>query len=250
MNKTILVTGSSRGLGATIAKTLSQQGYNIIINYYKNKSLAEDLVSDIGSDHAIAIQADVTNRNDIDHLIEQATQYFGKIDVVINNALVGFKFDPTQQKSFTDLAWDDYQQQIDGTLKAAFNVTQSVMPQFLERQQGIIISIGTNLYQNPVVPYHEYTTAKAGLIGFTRNIAAELGKFGIRANVVSGGLLKTTDASATTTSEVFDMIAQTTPLKRVTSPQDIANMVAYLASEQANGITGQNFTVDGGLTMN
>ncbi|OEL08633.1 3-oxoacyl-ACP reductase [Staphylococcus equorum] len=250
MNKTILVTGSSRGLGATIAKTLSQQGYNIIINYYKNKSLAEDLVSDIGSDHAIAIQADVTNRNDIDHLIEQATQYFGKIDVVINNALVGFKFDPTQQKSFTDLAWDDYQQQIDGTLKAAFNVTQSVMPQFLERQQGIIISIGTNLYQNPVVPYHEYTTAKAGLIGFTRNIAAELGKFGIRANVVSGGLLKTTDASATTTSEVFDMIAQTTPLKRVTSPQDIANMVAYLASEQANGITGQNFTIDGGLTMN
>ncbi|WP_432755835.1 3-oxoacyl-ACP reductase [Staphylococcus equorum] len=250
MNKTILVTGSSRGLGATIAKTLSQQGYNIIINYYKNKSLAEDLVSDIGSDHAIAIQADVTNRNDIDHLIEQATQYFGKIDVVINNALVGFKFDPTQQKSFTDLAWDDYQQQIDGTLKAAFNVTQSVMPQFLERQQGIIISIGTNLYQNPVIPYHEYTTAKAGLIGFTRNIAAELGKFGIRANVVSGGLLKTTDASATTTSEVFDMIAQTTPLKRVTSPQDIANMVAYLASEQANGITGQNFTVDGGLTMN
>lgn len=250
MNKTILVTGSSRGLGATIAKTLSQQGYNIIINYYKNKSLAEDLVSDIGSDHAIAIQADVTNRNDIDHLIEQATQYFGKIDVVINNALVGFKFDPTQQKSFTDLAWDDYQQQIDGTLKAAFNVTQSVMPQFLERQQGIIISIGTNLYQNPVVPYHEYTTAKAGLIGFTRNIAAELGKFGVRANVVSGGLLKTTDASATTTSEVFDMIAQTTPLKRVTSPQDIANMVAYLASEQANGITGQNFTVDGGLTMN
>ncbi|MEK4562078.1 3-oxoacyl-ACP reductase [Staphylococcus sp. FSL K6-3157] len=250
MNKTILVTGSSRGLGATIAKTLSQQGYNIIINYYKNKSLAEDLVSDIGSDHAIAIQADVTNRNDIDHLIEQATQYFGKIDVVVNNALVGFKFDPTQQKSFAELAWDDYQQQIDGTLKAAFNVTQSVMPQFLERQQGIIISIGTNLYQNPVVPYHEYTTAKAGLIGFTRNIAAELGKFGVRANVVSGGLLKTTDASATTTSEVFDMIAQTTPLKRVTSPQDIANMVAYLASEQANGITGQNFTIDGGLTMN
>ncbi|MDG0844188.1 3-oxoacyl-ACP reductase [Staphylococcus equorum] len=250
MNKTVLVTGSSRGLGATIAKTLSQQGYNIIINYYKNKSLAEQIVSDFGSDRAIAIQADVTNRNDIDRLIEQATQYFGKIDVVVNNALVGFKFDPTQQKAFKDLMWEDYQQQIDGTLKAAFNVTQSVMPQFLERQQGTIISIGTNLYQNPIVPYHEYTTAKAGLIGFTRNIAAELGQFGIKANVVSGGLLKTTDASATTTPEVFDVIAQTTPLKRVTSPQDVANMVAYLASEQAKGVTGQNFTVDGGLTMN
>ncbi|WP_145429111.1 SDR family NAD(P)-dependent oxidoreductase, partial [Staphylococcus hominis] len=82
--------------------------------------------------------------------------------------LVGFKFDPNQQKSFEDLTWEDYQQQLNGTLKGAFNVTQSVIPQFIEQQSGCIISIGTNLYQNPVVPYHEYTTAKAGLIGFTR----------------------------------------------------------------------------------
>ena len=111
-------------------------------------------------------------------------------------------------------------------------------------------NIGTNLFQNPVVPYHEYTTAKAGLIGFTRNIAAELGQYGIRANVVSGGLLKTTDASAATSDAVFDLIKQTTPLNSVTSPQDVAHMVAFLASEHATGITGQNYTVDGGLTMN
>ncbi|PTH59899.1 SDR family oxidoreductase, partial [Staphylococcus arlettae] len=115
---------------------------------------------------------------------------------------------------------------------------------------GAIINIGTNLFQNPVVPYHEYTTAKAGLIGFTRNIAAELGQYGIRANVVSGGLLKTTDASAATSDAVFDLIEQTIPLKSVTSPQDVAHMVAFLASERATGITGQNYTVDGGLTMN
>ncbi|PKI22973.1 3-oxoacyl-ACP reductase [Staphylococcus succinus] len=250
MNKTVLVTGSSRGLGAVIVRTLSQQGYNVIINYFQNKVLAEQLVSDIGEHQAIAIQADVTNRNDVEKLIAQATEYFGHIDAVVNNALVGFKFDPTQQKPFKDLSWDDYQQQLDGTLKSAFNVIQSVLPQFLERQSGSIISIGTNLYQNPVVPYHEYTTAKAGLIGLTRNIAAELGQFGITANVVSGGLLKTTDASAATTAEVFDLIAQTTPLKKVTAPQDVANMVAYLVSDQAKGITGQNFTIDGGLTMN
>ena len=129
-------------------------------------------------------------------------------------------------------------------------MTQAVVKQFISRETGTIVSIGTNLYQNPVVPYHEYTTAKAGLIGFTRNIAAELGQFGINANVVSGGLLKTTDASAATTQEVFDLIAQTTPLRQVTSPQDVANMVSYLISDQAKGITGQNFTVDGGLTMN
>lgn len=250
MKKNVIVTGSSRGLGATIVKTLAQKGHNVVINYHNSKDAAQNLVDEIGTRQAIAIQADVTKRNEIDRLVDKATQYFGQVDVVINNALVGFKFDPVQQKAFADLSWKDYQQQIDGTLKAAFNVCQSVIPQFIQRQKGNIISIGTNLFQNPVVPYHEYTTAKAGLIGFSRNLAAELGQYGITSNVVSGGLLKTTDASVTTTTEVFDLIAQTTPIKKVTAPQDVANMVAYLVSDQSNGITGQNFTVDGGLTMN
>lgn len=250
MNKNVIVTGSSRGLGATIVKTLAQHGHNVVINYHKSETAAQKLVDEIGTEQAFALQADVTQRNEIDRLVDEATQYFGQIDVVINNALVGFKFDPVQQKAFADLSWEDYQQQIDGTLKSAFNICQSVIPQFIQRQKGNIISIGTNLFQNPVVPYHEYTTAKAGLIGFSRNLAAELGQYGITSNVVSGGLLKTTDASATTTTEVFDLIAQTTPLKKVTAPQDVANMVAYLVSDQSDGITGQNFTVDGGLTMN
>lgn len=250
MTKTILITGSSRGLGATIARTLATQGHNVIINYFKSKDLAKQLVREIGESQAIALPADITDRNQVDEMIAHATEHFGQIDAVVNNALVGFKFDPTAQKAFIDLSWEDYQQQLDGTLKGAFNVTQAVIKQFITRETGTIVSIGTNLYQNPVVPYHEYTTAKAGLIGFTRNIAAELGQFGINANVVSGGLLKTTDASAVTTQEVFDLIAQTTPLRQVTSPQDVANMVSYLISDQAKGITGQNFTVDGGLTMN
>src|SRR5699024_3322071 len=230
MTRTVLVTGGSRGLGATIVRTLAQQGFQVVINYHQSEDAAKELVSEIGADHALAIQADVTNREEVEHLIKTATDHFGHIDVVINNALVGFKFDPDAQKSFKDLSWDDYQKQIDGTLRAAFNVAQSVIPQFIERNKGTIISIGTNLYQNPVVPYHEYTTAKAGLIGFTRNIAAELGVHGINANVVSGGLLKTTNASAVTTPEVFDLIAQSTPLKKVTTPQDVANMVAFLSS--------------------
>ncbi|RKD24568.1 3-oxoacyl-ACP reductase [Ammoniphilus oxalaticus] len=250
MSRTVLVTGGSRGLGAAIVKTLADQGFNVVINYYQSKEAAEKLASEIGSEKAVAIQADVTNRAEVDRLIKQGTEHFGQIDVVVNNALVDFKFDPTEQKPFPELSWEDYQKQIDGTLKAAFNIAQSVIPQFIDRKNGGIISIGTNLYQNPVVPYHEYTTAKAGLIGFTRNIAVELGQYGIRANVVSGGLLKTTDASAVTTPEVFDLIAQSTPLRKVTTPQDVANMVAYLASENADGVTGQNITVDGGLTMN
>lgn len=250
MTRTVLVTGSSRGLGATIAKTLGEQGYQVVVNYNKSKESAEKVVAAIGEDKAIAVQADVMNREQVDAMIKQATAHFGQIDVVVNNALVDFKFDPTVQKSFAKLSWEDYKRQMDGTLKGAFNVAQSAIDQFINRKDGAIISIGTNLYQNPVVPYHEYTTAKAALIGFTRNIAAELGEHGVRANVVSGGLLKTTDASAVTTPEVFDLIAQSTPLRKVTTPQDVANMVAYLCSEQAAGVTGQNITVDGGLTMN
>lgn len=250
MDRIVLVTGSSRGLGASIAKKLAQQGFKVVINYYKSEEAAKELVSELGKEKVMAIRADVTNRKEVEEMVKKATEHFGQIDVVVNNALVDFKFDPNKQKSFTELTWEDYQKQLDGTLKAAFNVVQSVMPQFIKRQNGSIISIGTNLYQNPVVPYHEYTTAKAGLIGFTRNIASELGQYGIKANVVSGGLLKTTDASSVTTPEVFDLIAQSTPLKKVTTPEDVANMVAYLASENAEGVTGQNITVDGGLTMN
>lgn len=250
MSKTVLVTGSSRGLGAVIAKTLVSKGYKVVINYKNSQELADKLVLELGSENAVAIKADVRCQKEVNEMVAKATETFGQVDALVNNALVNFKFDPVAQKSFGDLEWDDYQQQIDGTLKAAFNGIQSVLPQFKERKEGTVVSIGTNLYQNPVVPYHEYTTAKAGLIGFTRNIAAELGVDGIRANVVSGGLLKTTDASSVTTPEVFDLIAQSTPLKQVTTPQDVANMVAYLVSDEAKGITGQNITVDGGLTMN
>ena len=139
MTRTVLVTGSSRGLGATIAQTLIEQGFNVVINYHQSKDKAEALLENVSDTQAIALQADVTDRKEVDQLIQQATEHFGQIDVVINNALVGFKFDPEKQKPFTDLAWEDYQQQLDGTLKAAFNVTQSVIPQFIERKAGTII---------------------------------------------------------------------------------------------------------------
>jgi 3-oxoacyl-[acyl-carrier protein] reductase len=110
--------------------------------------------------------------------------------------------------------------------------------------------IGTNLVQNPVVPYHDYTTSKAALLGFTRNMARELGAYGITVNMVSGGLLRTTDASSATSQEVFDLIESTTPLRKVTTPEDLADVVLFFASPWARAVTGQNLIVDGGLVMN
>ncbi|MBW1606353.1 3-oxoacyl-ACP reductase [Lactobacillus sp. Sy-1] len=250
MAKTVLITGASSGLGAETARQFGTAGFNVVVNYYHHQAAADKVVAQIGSDHAIAIQADVRNRDAVDQMVNSTIDKFGSLDVVVNNALVGFKFDPVKQKAFKDLSWDDYQKQIDGTLKGAFNVIQSALPEMVKNHYGKVVSIGTNLFQNPVVPYHEYTTAKAALIGFTRNLAAELGEDGISFNMVSGGLLRTTNASSVTTPEVFDLIATQTPLKEVTTPEQVAKMVLFLGSPESDGITGQNYTVDGGLTMN
>jgi 3-oxoacyl-[acyl-carrier protein] reductase len=112
---------------------------------------------------------------------------------------------------------------------------------------GRIITIGTNLVQNPVVPYHDYTAAKGALLALTRTMAAELGPSGITVNMVSGGLLRTTDASAATPEAVFDLIAANTPLRRVLTPAEAADTVLFFASPWARGVTGQNLIVDGGL---
>ena len=115
---------------------------------------------------------------------------------------------------------------------------------------GRIITVGTNLVQNPVVPYHDYTAAKAALLALTRTLSADLGPDGITVNMVSGGLLRTTDASAATPEAVFDMIAASTPLRRVTTPDEFADTALFFASPWSRAVTGQNLVVDGGLVKN
>lgn len=124
------------------------------------------------------------------------------------------------------------------------------IPGFESAGFGRIINIGTNLFQNPVVPYHDYTAAKGALLAFTRTSAAELGSKGVTVNLVAGGLLDVTDASASTPREVFDHIKAVTPLRKVTTPDDLAGAVLFFASPWASGVTGQQIVVDGGLVMN
>ena len=183
-------------------------------------------------------------------MVKKAVSTFGRIDVAVNNALVNFEFNPVTQEKAEDLRWENFNEQFEGSVQSALNVVQAVFPSMKEANYGRIINIGTNLFQNPVVPYHQYTTAKAALLGFTRNMAKELGAYGITVNMVSGGLLKTTDASKVTTPEVFQLIADSSALQRVTTPEDVAEMIGFLGTEAARAVTGQNIVVDSGLTMN
>jgi len=131
----------------------------------------------------------------------------------------------------------------------ALNCLQPLSPHFKAAGFGRVITIGTNLVQNPVVPYHDYTAAKAALLAFTRTAAKELGPLGMTVNMVSGGLLRTTDASAATPEAVFDMIAAATPLGRVTTPEDMADASLFFASPWSRAVRGQNLIVDGGLVF-
>ncbi|QZA34274.1 3-oxoacyl-ACP reductase [Hydrogenibacillus sp. N12] len=250
--RVVLVTGAGRGLGAAIARAFGQQGSAVVVNYYRSEDLARSVVEAIRrlGGRAVALQADVRDLAQVESMVREAADVFGQpVDVVVNNALVNYRFDPEVRKPAWEISWDDYQAQIDGTLKAAFNTVRATVESMMERKFGRIINIGTNLLNHPVVAYHDYTTAKAALLGFTRNLAQDLGPYNITVNTVAGGLLRMTDASSATTPEVFALIEANTPLRRVTTPEDVAQAVLFFASDWAAQITGQYLVVDGGLVM-
>ena len=251
-DKVLIVTGASRGLGAQIAKQMAAAGAAVCVNYLNSKVAADTVVADITAigGRAFAYQADVTELEQVKAMVDEVTDQYGRIDVLVNNALPHYQFDPSADyTSIETVDWSHFSQQMDGIVKGAVNTVQAVLPQMKAQQMGKIINISTNLVYNPVVTYYDYTTAKSALIGLTRNLAAELGQYGIRVNLLAGGLLKTTDASSLTTEEVFDYIATTTPLRQATSVADFANSVLLMASDLSAAITGQSIAVDGGLTM-
>ncbi len=249
--KVVLVTGASRGIGAAISRAFAKEGAFVIVNYLKNEAMAEKVASqciELGGD-GWAIQGDVTSQASVNSMIQQVELEAGKIDVVVNNAFKSFQFDPENRKLASELQWEDYKEQIDGAVRSTHYMCQAVIPIMKKQSQGSIINMISNLVARPIVPYHEYNTAKTALLGYSRNLAAELGAFGIRVNCVAPGLVYPTDASRATKEELKELIIAQTPLKRIATPEDITGPVMFLASDWSGFMTGQTLYVDGGFVM-
>ncbi len=245
----VLVTGAGRGLGAAIAKAFAREGAKVAINYRKSRESAEALAQSLGP-NARAFQADVRQPSEVARMISDIHIEFGAPTTLVHNALADYSFNGDARDTLDTLEWSHIQAQGETAVGGALNVIRALRPAMKAAGFGRIVTIGTNLVQNPVVPYHDYTAAKAALLAFTRTAAAELGPDGITVNMVSGGLLRTTDASAGTPDAIFDLIAQGTPLRRVTTPEEAADAVLFFASPWARSVTGQNLIVDGGLVFN
>ncbi|MDO7906471.1 3-oxoacyl-ACP reductase [Paenibacillus sp. JX-17] len=247
----VLVTGASRGIGAEIARACAAEGAAVIVNYKSRAEAAEQVVEQIRRKGGTAIPypCDVTREDQVREMAEAIVESFGRIDVLVNNALSHYTFNPRVRRPAWELDWSHYSTQLEGSLQGAFHTISAVMPHMQSQASGRVINMVTNLIDFPVIPYHDYTTAKAALLGYTRGLAKELGGFGITVNAVAPGLTASTDSSRDTPESVREQIRALTPLGRLADPSDIAGAVLFLASDWGKFLTGQCLRVDGGLVM-
>jgi 3-oxoacyl-[acyl-carrier protein] reductase len=237
-----IVTGGSRGIGAAIARAFGAAGSPVAVVYRSAEAEANGVIASIadGGGTAIAVQADITREEDVRALALEVGEKLGEISVIVSGAA-----DPTQRLPFLELTWEDYQRQLDTTVRGLFLLGQSFVPGMSERGAGRIIGLSTTQVDAPLPGRHAYVTAKGALEAMVRALAVELGPTGITANVVVPGLVATERAAALS-DEFKAAYIERTPTRRIATPGDVAAAVLYLASAEAANITGTSIRIDGG----
>jgi 3-oxoacyl-[acyl-carrier protein] reductase len=233
--KTALVTGASRGIGRAIATELAQAGASVVLGYRSGKDEAESLATELG---ACAVQADVSSAEDAARLVEQA----GDLDILVNNAGL------TRDGLLARMSDDDWRVVIETNLSSVFYTCRAVCRPMMKKRAGSIVNISSIVGVHGNWGQTNYAASKAGIIGFTKSLARELGSRNIRANVVAPGYVKT-QLTDVLPEEATGAMLQSTPLGRLGEPADVAGAVRFLCSDEASFITGEVLLVDGGLGM-
>ncbi len=244
-DKVAIVTGASSGKGGAVCELLASEGASLIINYLKNKEEAESVLKRIEGNggRAKIWQADVTRKEDVAKMAKEAVKQFGGIDILVNNV-----HGTIRRRPFEETEWDEYEENLNGTIKGAYNCCRAVIDEMKNKKWGRIINIMDNMVNGPVKKYNSFITAQSALIGFTRSLAIDLGGYRITVNLISAGftLAKRTPHAP---PRIQEAIAQQTPLKRTALPADIAKAVLFYASDWSAFVTGNCLIVDGGKVM-
>lgn len=244
MNKTVLITGGSRGIGAEIVNVLANSSYNVAFTYnssYENALLIKKEFGGSGSSIEM-YKCDVSIRTEVNSLVENVISDFGKIDLLVNNAGI------SQEGLFTDITENEWDSIFNVNVKGVFNCSQVVLPYMIRRHNGDIINISSMWGQVGASCEVAYSASKAAVIGLTKALAKEVAPSGINVNCICPGVIDT-DMMASYTDKDIEDLKEQTPLGIIGMPSDIANMVAFLASENSKFITGQIFGVNGGFVI-
>ena len=241
-SKVAIITGGSRGIGKSICETFAQNGCNVAFTYNNSKESAENLAKELNGSgiKAKAYKSDASSFDDATKLVEYVLNDFGKIDILVNNA--GIKKDNLLMR----MEKSDFDSVINTNLSSVFNLTKASIKTFLKQRNGSIINISSVVGVKGNAGQSNYSASKAGIIGFSKSIALELGSRNIRSNVIAPGFIET-DMTNSLSEDVINSWKESIPLKRGGNPSDVGNACVFLASDLSSYITGQTLHVDGGM---
>ena len=234
-------TGSPIGFGKAIALTLAKEGCDIIANDVDlpgAKQTAEE-INALGR-KAVPFKADISNKAEVNEMVKTAYDQFGKIDILVNNAGMGLAGKP-----FLEIPEEEWDAMINVNIRGLINMLKAVLPGMIKQKSGKVINIASNAGKTGVPTASMYAATKAAMVSITKSLSIEVGPLGINVNGIAPGTART-NLERSATPEFVEMASHVPPIGRLTEPQDIANMTAFLASQAANDISGQTYSVDGG----